>query len=153
MTDRLEQWKKRTQVVEFASGMSVEVKMLDILTSGGENGAPNPLLEIMSKTGGKIDTDELAKTDPKLLADLLVTAREACIKAIIDPPIIEAGHEDGISVDEIPITEKIEILMALMGGEDDIQSAKKFLVEQGPSLVVAPDSEGLQAESSDDGGN
>lgn len=150
MSKRLDAWKNRTQVITLSSGFDVEVKMLDVMAMASSNNgnAPNPLMRMVqdAKQGeGQVD---LSKLDGDSLTELMSLVRKVCIKAIVDPPLTENGHEDGISIDEIPFGEKMEIFGELMGGGEAISQAKTFLGAEGAGLAVTPDIQPIQDDAS-----
>lgn len=153
---RLEQWQKRTRVISLKSGFEVVVRELDVLSmmNAGANGAPNPLMAIIAQhtSGKEADLGKAIEGKPEALAELARMLRELCLKAVVDPPLTENGHppDESISVDTIPLEDKMEIFAEMMGGAEQVGSAEQFLQKEGASMVVAPNSKTI-LDSSESG--
>jgi hypothetical protein len=133
--------------VDLGDGTEVKIRLMDVLSLlDGDGDTPNPLLAIVAgHTEGKKDPGESFMKDPQAIHSLRVTLNNVMKKVVIDPPLIEAGHPDGISVDEFTIEEKMLIFQALMGGGELLGSATGFREEPRASLVTAPDGDEVRS--------
>lgn len=131
-------WRERRFVVlQLGEGVAVKVRKLDVLAVlGGEKGAPNPLLAAVM--GGTQTAKENALAQPENVAALRETLNAMLIRAVIEPPLVEQGHEEGISVDEFSLDEKLFILTELMGGADQLNAAAAFPATQAGHVGAAP---------------
>jgi len=154
MSVHLGKWKARTREVTLSSGMQLTIKPIDVLAklSDTKNGG-NPLLTTISKHMGQgqaLDMGNMIKDDPQALPKMVTMVRELALATVIDPPLIENGHAEGISVDEISFEEKMELFGLLMGG-DAIKQAATFRTGQGANLVIAPDVQAIPEPSERNG--
>jgi hypothetical protein len=148
----IQAWRdKRTRLVDLPGGLAVKMRVFDplILLSEGEKGIPNPLLAVVSGNTKPQGADPEAAgrafmQDPQNLARLRAMLNDMLIRFVIAPPLVEQGHKDGISVDEITLDEKMIIFNEMAGGEERLNAATRFLEEPSASLVVAPAGETVQ---------
>jgi hypothetical protein len=147
----IQAWRdKRTRLVDLPGGLAVKMRVFDplILLSEGEKGIPNPLLAVVSgNTKAAADPEAAGREimqDPQNLARLRAMLNDMLIRFVIAPPLVEQGHKDGISVDEITLDEKMIIFNEMAGGEERLNAATRFLEEPSASLVVAPAGETVQ---------
>lgn len=121
--------------------MSVKYRLFDVLALiAGDNGTPNPLLNIIQ---GHTDPRQAnaEKAAQKLSGEDLIalqkTLNDMMIKVVIEPPLVQQGHADGIDVDEFTIEEKMLIFTDLAGGEQQLDAALNFRPLP-PGGLVAP---------------
>lgn len=135
----LDAWKaKSIRVLEVAEGLAIQYKAYDLLELLTTDNEFNPLLaEVFSK--GSNAVQQQMKSDPTAtMPKLLGLVNEIAVKVIVNPPLIEQGKEDGISVKEIPFMAKFALFQELMGGQQQLEDAKQFLEGQETSMVIAP---------------
>lgn len=134
-------WRaKLTRTIEFQDGLAIEYRVIDMLVLLDDNGdAPNPLMSVMAAqlSGGKSQDMSTLATDPQVLSHLQTMLRGIMIKVVINPPLIEQGHTDGISVDQITLDKKMAVFEDLMGGAEALNSALSFREEQTSPVVAS----------------
>ena len=112
----------------------VRYKVLDILELLAHDNVDNPVL---GKLIGSVQQGggEGVGRDPAAIAQIAAKIKPIMVDIIIDPPLIEQGHQHGVSVSQIPPGVKLEIFMDLIGG-DQLGAAETFRREQKKSMVA-----------------
>ncbi len=92
------------------------VDVMDLMASE----AGNPLLGALQRAmtqgaDASIIGAELMKK-PEDLAKVFEMLNKLMVKAIIEPPLVEQGYEDGVPLAAIPYTVKMELFSRLIGG-------------------------------------
>jgi hypothetical protein len=149
----LEAWReKRTRIIPLPGGLAIKMKVFDplMILAAGEDGVPNPLLAVVNGNTKQDDREEAGRallSDPQNVNQLREMLNRMIIDFALAPPIKEQGHEDGISVDEITMDEKMTIFTEMMGGDERLSAAMRFPEEPRASLVVAPDGGEVRPEA------
>lgn len=150
----LEAWReKRTRLVLLPGGLAMKMKVFDplIMLGSGEDSAPNPLLAVVNgHTKREGDLEEAGRSllsDPQNVNRLREMLNDMLIRFTMAPPLVEQGHADGISVDEITMDEKMTVFSEMMGGEERLNAAMSFHEESRASLVVTSDSSEVRTEA------
>ena len=134
-------WEEHaTQVIQLSDKLAVKVKTLDVLDYlTGEEGRPNPLMAALQKEMGTGSASgQGVMRDPEALPALQEMLTKLMLDVVVSPPLIEQGHEHGISVKQIKLEYKFQIFTELMGGQDGITRLSTFREEPGTSMVVGP---------------
>lgn len=150
MSDNLALWKAAsTRVKNLEDGRFLRYRVQDpiSLMIPTEDGplVQNPLLDVIFdhmssvdpnlKSGSEQDMQQNPMENRENLINLKRGLRSVMIAVIIEPPLIEQGNEDGISVDQIGFNIQMEIFNDLMGGPE-VTNLKNFPEEQDPSLAI-----------------
>lgn len=139
------------RVAELETGIVVRLRMVDPLSflGSGEDGMPNPLLAVVARAmkGGAQDAGRAAMQDPQAVGDFIKRLNGLVIKALVEPPLIEQGHADGLSVDELSLDDKMAIFGALMGGGAALDAVKGFPGAASAGVEPAPDGEQLRQQA------
>ncbi len=132
-------WREKlTRTINFPDGLAIEYRIVDMLVLLDDKGdAPNLLMASLSEQlfSGKQQDMSTMTTDPKMLSNLQTMLRNIMTKVVINPPLIEQGHADGISVDQISLDKKMAVFEDLMGGPEAVQAARSFRNEQASPVV------------------
>ena len=144
----VEAWRQnRTQTIHLNNGVAVRVKLFDVLALGNDGcGVGNPLLasvfEMRQQAGEDADPETVGERimtqDPDKVENLRQALNRMLIQVVLAPPLIEQGHEQGISVDEFTFEEKSFIYGEIMGGEQ-LDAAMTFREKPAPALDAGPD--------------
>lgn len=149
----LQEWQEATRRTMQAQvgdkTLTIVYEVVDVMTLLMEGDASNPILAAMqaSMMGGgakAVDT-----TDPVVFTKLVEAVDKAAIQSIVEPPLIEQGHEVGISVSRIPFAAKMEIfsdLTGIAGGQ--VSALQTFRSGQEKSLAPRPTSKTVRSKSS-----
>lgn len=133
-------WREKLiRTIEFEDGLAIKfrrINMLALLDSEGD--APNPLLSIVGQhmNGQQQAIGKKLMEDPTALHHLRVLLKDILVKVVIEPPLVEQEHEDGICVDDIDMEKQMAVFEALMGGGAGLKSAQAFR-QQSTSPVVS----------------
>lgn len=156
----LEAWEQtstRTLLYETQYGQQgVKFRIIDPLVILGEEGdAPNPLMGVVNKhiKPGEVDEPESETKEQRderlgqvIMSDiesrtaLSQSLNSLAIKVIIAPPLLEQGHNPGISVNSIPLHVKIDMFVAMFGGVEKLDAAATFPDRPGPSVLASQNS-------------
>jgi len=142
-------WKEHlTETVEVGEGLAIRIRRLNVLTLLGGDG-PNPLMGIVGQFvgAGPAEVGSLMLSDPTALAGLREMLRGLLIQVVIEPPLVEQGVEDGVSVDEIPLEAQLAVFGAVFGGEDLLRGAERFPAGSAAAVVAAPDGGAVRAKA------
>jgi hypothetical protein len=152
----VEAWREaRLQEFSLQYGGVIRYRVADVLALLDEQGnAPNPLMAIIAdhtkgtpsaaqarQTGAEI------MTDPAKRGELRAMLNDIMVRLVVWPPLVEQGHEDGVSVDEFTIEEKMDIFTGLLGGQQRLDAASNFRPQPTGSLVAPLAGEGLRDEA------
>jgi hypothetical protein len=142
----LANWQQLTQPKEIKLNeqFSVLVKPLDVMAFM-TSGADNPLMGYMQglMKGGKVKPQDAEKNlldDPKAVAALIESLDKLLIEAVVEPPLLEQGNDEGIPVGAIPFAFKLAIFNELIGGLA-VQQVQAFPEQQIGGLEVGQDSD------------
>jgi len=124
----IEAWRARRTITVDLDGVAVKIKKWDLLALlSGDGDVPNPLLSAVSGHMGASD-DEVGRalmSDPEKINSLRESLNAILLKVVVAPPLVEQGHEDGVSVDEFTLEEKMIVFEALAGGAA-LRAARRF---------------------------
>lgn len=144
-------WReRRVRVVELSDGLAVRIKVIDVLALlDGQGDAPNPLLGIAvgHTQGSEQEMGEALFNDPARVRALRTTLNEMLKRVVIEPPLVENGTAEGISVDDFSMEDKLAVFTALMGGAERLDAATRFREEPTSPVVAAPASEHLRTDA------
>lgn len=134
------QWLARRQEITLTGG-TVVIRPYDVTTVLDDEGkALNPLLATVKKLidGGASPMDALQKgfmENLEKLPELRQMLNALLKKVVIEPDLNE------FDVDFFTLFEKINIFMALLGGEEALAQAESFRQQQSAVLASVPGSE------------
>jgi hypothetical protein len=113
-------WREKlTRTLDFEDGLAIKfrlINMLALIDSDGET--PNPLLSIVAQhmNGKQEAIGKKLMEDPTALHSLRVMLKDIMVKVVVEPPLVEQGHPDGIHVDDISMEKQMAVFESLMGG-------------------------------------
>lgn len=151
--DILQQWLEATTQLVMpvqigGNELVVIYHMVDVIGILAEGDVSNPLLAALQSSlmGGGAQKVDLS--DPRILPELLKACDKAAILAIDAPPLLEAGHEVGISVASLPIDFKIKFFTKLAGLDgSEVQALKTFRPKQKPGVAPRSTSKTVRSKS------
>lgn len=134
-----EAWQEHnTLTVMFTEDLGFKVRHIDIASWLADQKG-NPLMATLQKSmkeGGKpldvIGENENAIEGISSIIDQLLIA------VVIEPPLVEQGHEDGLSLKNVMISYKMEVFQQLTGGQQYAQM-NQFRGGQAGNVVAAPE--------------
>lgn len=135
-----QQWMARRQEIQLTGG-TVVIRPYDVTTVLDDEGkALNPLLATVKKhiDGGEQPMQALQKgfmENLEKLPELRKMLNGLLKKVVIEPDLNE------FDVDMFTLFEKINIFMALLGGEEALAQAESFREKQSAVLAAVPASE------------
>lgn len=142
MGNELQAWREqRERELNIGGGLVLRYKVADIFAVLDDNGdLLNPLLPIIQGAiKGQGETPETSLfSAPDALPKLRQLINAIMVRVITFPPLVEQGHDDGISVDDLTFTEKMAVFGDVMGGEQ-FDAAAMFPQAQAASVDTAPD--------------
>jgi hypothetical protein len=133
-----------TREIKLDEQLSVKVRSYDILTLlAGENGKGNPLMSVIVQAmGSGADQQSIGKSlmqKPEMISSISKMLNETMVAVVVEPPLIESGSENGISVNEIPFDFKLKIFFELVGGQERLNMAAGFHEIEGSGVVAGPE--------------
>lgn len=130
----LEAWRAHSTIdVPVTEHLSIRVRMTDLLSLLTADDH-NPLLDIIvSMTRGGGGSSSLMD-DPANMLALSQHLNKLLAGVIVSPPLVEAGHKDGISIVHIPLAHKMAVFMALVGGGEEFEQVERFPTPEKPGV-------------------
>jgi hypothetical protein len=138
----LEAWQAQSiSTIDLGNGLAFRVRQLDVMELlMGEDQLGNPYINTLQQyMGGDTDTSGAnLMQDQKALKAVQGLLDHIMVKAIVEPPLAEQGHENGIALASIKLEHKFEVLSGLMGGEDLVDKIQNFRQEPGAGVLAGP---------------
>lgn len=138
----LEAWQAETiRTYEFSDKLAIRYRVMDPLAVLGASAQTNPLIAIAMSEGGRVKFE----INTEMIRDASKLFNEIAVAVIVDPPLLEQGHKNGIPVSAIPLAVKQHIFEDLVGGIQALDAAKNVVEEQNSGVVAAPNGQSLRA--------
>lgn len=146
----LEAWNEHTtEIIQLTEHLAVEIQSVDFLALLTAGDGTNPLLALMQEMvdrdekgitqdedGMKLEMAQIMK-DPDKLRRLVEGLDRMLTQIVINPPLLEQGHENGVPLIRLKSEWKFKIFDQISGGSAQLEAAQRFLEKEGGSLVVA----------------
>jgi hypothetical protein len=143
-TNSIQAWREaRLQTYPLDFGGEIKYMPGDVLAMLGDGEDTNPLMAIIAQhtdpNPKKAAESAVKNITPEELIGISTALNAIMIKIVHWPPLIEQGHEEGVSVNELGITEKMNIFMELAGGQERLDAASGFHDLPPGGLVALPE--------------
>lgn len=114
--------------------LAIQYQSVDVLEVIASD-AGNPLLGALQASMNGQGSNPLAVSKPEDMAAIAGMLNKLLVKAIVEPKLIEQGHEEGVSVANIPFSVKLELFSRLIGG-GVIDQLEQFRQKPPQSMVT-----------------
>lgn len=135
----VESWQEHnTMTVMFTDDLGFKVRHIDIASWLADQKG-NPLMATLQKSmkdGGK--PIDVISEDENAIAGISSIIDKLLIDVVIEPPLLEQGHEGGLSLKNVMIAYKMQVFQELTGGQQYAQMSQ-FRGGQASNVVAAPE--------------